>query len=62
MFSCIMSKIFIFIIVLVKFMVKDKFFTQPDGTGIMFSKEDLFTGKETFCFSSLFYFVEQKLS
>ena len=39
MFGCIMSKIFVFIIVLVNVMVKDKFFTQPDGIGITFSKK-----------------------
>ena len=41
MFGWIMSKIFIFIFLLVNFMVKDKSFTQPDGIGITFSKEDL---------------------
>ena len=54
MFGCIMSKIFIFIIVLINFMVKDKSFTQSDGNSITFRKEDLFTDRETFCFSSLF--------
>ena len=54
MFGCIMGKIFIFIFVLVNFMAKEKSFTQPDGISITFSKEDLFTGRETFCFSSLF--------
>ena len=61
MFGWIMSKIFIFIFLLVNFMVKDKSFTQPDGIGITFSKEDLKVERDFLLFFVVL-FVEQKWS